>query len=317
MGSTIAPRGLIVDLVTPLHPDGAVDGPGWKTLLDRVAPRAQAVLLAGPHAGEGRHLTLGQKTELLDGAMVAVDGNVPLLVWVTHDTTIGTVETIQILQACVTRRKYAGAVFWIDTPLYHHSNRGLPAHFQELSTFLSHPVILYNDPALVGSLGRSLKRSNLRTAVLKELTSLEALAGLIFLGPLDRFHNYQKACRFRKSFRLYDGDEGMFLDHPSSGGVVSAGANLAPRAWQRVVRAALHEEADQQEYPDHQQQIWKWGGFLYRLKSTYEGHPSGTIKEVLWKTGILESPTCVVPPPDLQEAADRAAALLHRYGEYP
>jgi dihydrodipicolinate synthase/N-acetylneuraminate lyase len=174
---------------------------------------------------------------------------------------------------------------------------------------------LYNDPALVGSLGKPLKRSNIRTAVLKELSGLDALAGLIFLGSLERFHNYEKACRSREGFRIYDGDEGTFLDHPSAAGVLSAGANLAPRAWDQITRAALHLDAGPQEYPDHQQ-VWKWGTFLHQLKETYASHAAGVIKGVLWDMGILETPTCYSAPPHSEVATRQSAALLQRYGEF-
>ena len=106
----------------------------------------------------------------------------------------------------------------MDAPLYYHSNRGLPAHYQNLASLVHEPFILYNDPALVKTLPGTLKRRNIRTAVLKELSVLNAMVGLIFLGPLDRAYHYRKACRGRKRFRIYDGDETRFLDHPSMSG---------------------------------------------------------------------------------------------------
>jgi len=283
--------------------------------LDRVVPHAKAVLLASPQGGEGQHLSLSQKSDLLNKTMVAMGGRVPIFVWVTQDTTPATLETVRTLQGRVEKRSYEGPVYWVDTPLYHHSNRGLPNHYRKLCRTHGTRVIVHNDPTLVGSLGKSLKRNNIRTAILKELAGLESLAGLIFTGSLERFHNYQKACRFRDRFRIYDGDEETFLDHPSAAGVVSAGANLAPQAWQKVTRAALRLDADQQEYPDHQQQVWKWGEFLHQLRSTYAGRAAGVIKGVLWDMGILETPTCAYSVTD-SRASERAAALMQHYGEY-
>jgi len=61
-----SPRGLIVDLITPLKKSGDIDGLGLSRHLDGVLPYAQALLLASPHIGEGKGLGAEQREELLD-----------------------------------------------------------------------------------------------------------------------------------------------------------------------------------------------------------------------------------------------------------
>ena len=311
------PRGLIVDLITPLKHDRSIDGRGLGHLLDRLSPLVHAVFLAGPDTGEGKTLSLAQRLELLEKALVVVRGRIPILFWITQNTEEKTTETLLGLKKTLERRRYEGQVFWVDTPLYYHSNRGLPTLYRNLSSMVNEPFILHNAPEFIRGLAKPMKRSNIRTAILKELVSLKAIVGLIFLGSLDRAHNYQKACRSRARFRIYDGDETHFMDHPSMSGVVSSGANLAPGAWQKITESSLRITADQDNYPEYLHQVWDLGQYLRDLKGIYERAPVTIIKEVLADKGIIETPTCTFPTKDVEEPKRRARELMGRYGDPP
>jgi dihydrodipicolinate synthase/N-acetylneuraminate lyase len=176
------------------------------------------------------------------------------------------------------------------------------------------PFILYNDPELIRPLSRRFRRSNIRTHILKDLSSLENLTGLIFRGPLDRAHNYQRACRKRTDFRIYDGDERDFLDYPSMSGVTSVGANLAPRAWEKVTRSSLHLQGTSAVYPDSLRQMWKLGQHLRDLMDLYEQEPAAVVKGVLWKAGLIETPLCFSAKPDVGEEVDRVEEVLAAAG---
>ena len=138
-------------------------------------------------------------------------------------------SALRKLRKRLEKRAYDGPVYWIDSPLYYHSNRGLPLYYQDLSASVKEPFLLYNHPSLIKQVARPFKRSNISTGILKELAQIESIIGLIFFGSLDRSRNYQKAVRSRPAFRIYDGEEAHFLTHPSLSGVISVGANLAPR----------------------------------------------------------------------------------------
>lgn len=315
MQALVPPRGLIVDLITPLKHDRSIDGQGLGHLLDRLSPLAHAVFLASPDTGEGKNLSLAQRLELLEKALVVVRGRIPILFWITQEDEEKTTETLLGLKKTLERRRYEGQVFWVDTPLYYHSNRGLPALYRKLSSMVNKPFILHNAPEFIRSLAKPMKRSNIRTAILKELVSFKAIAGLIFLGSLDRSHNYQKACRSRARFRIYDGDETHFMDHPSMSGVVSSGANLAPEAWQKITESSLRITADQDNYPEYLQQVWDLGQYLRDLKGIYQRMPVTIIKEVLADKGIIETPTCIFPTKDVKESKQRAKELMDRFGD--
>lgn len=316
MADQTAPRGLIADLVTPLKSDGTIDGRGLGRLLDRAIPCVEAVFLASPHTGEGETLTPGQRSELVEKAIVVIRGRIPLMIWVTRETEEKTLDTILTLRKGLERQRYAGQVFWVDTPLYYHSNRGLPAYYQDLGSMVEDPIILHNDPEFIRGLARPLKRINIRTGILKELVLLKDIVGLIFSGALARADNYNRACRGQGRFRIYDGDETQFLEHPSMSGVVSVGANLAPRAWQKITRSSLQLTDDQKNYPDHLRQVWELGQYLRDLKDTYQQMPATIVKEVLSDMDIIETPLCTFPGKDVKESKGRLKELMATHGDY-
>jgi dihydrodipicolinate synthase/N-acetylneuraminate lyase len=311
-----SPRGLIVDLITPIKKSGDVDSRGLGRHLDAVLPYAQAILLASPHIGEGKGMDAGLREELLEKSLGFVKGRIPLLIWITQDTEEKTKETHIILKKRLARREYTGQAFWVDTPLYYHSNRGLPLYYRDMPTTESDSFLLYNDPELIKQTARTLKRSNIRTNILKELSGIRSIQGMIFLGSLDRARNYQKAVRARGDFRIYDGDESHFLTCPSLSGVVSMGANLAPRAWQKATSASLNLDGLQQSYPDHLQQIWELGRYLQDLREIYRKSPVPLMKQVLSDRGVIEEPACLVEEKKRGEEVDRLKALMVQQGDY-
>jgi len=312
-----SPRGLIIDLITPLDRKGGIDGRGLGKHLDRVLPRVQALLLASPHVGEGKNLSPTQRAELLEKALVVVRGRIPILVWISQGTVEETKETLLLLKKSAEARNYAGQIFWVDTPLCYHSNRGLPLHYQNISSMVKEPLLLHNDPELIKQLARPLKRANIRTSILKELAEIESIRGLIFVGPLDRARNYQKAVRSRTDFKIYDGDENHFLTHPSVSGVVSVGANLAPKAWEKVTSSSLNLANHHKEYPDHLQQIWEMGAYLRDLRDMYHETPVPLVKQILSDMGIIEAPTCTFDVEDMGEKTKVMKELMEGYGDYP
>lgn len=317
MAALNSPRGLILDLITPLKKNGGIDGRGLGRHLDRVLPHVQGLLLASPVTGEGIHLGAPHRGELLEKVLVVVRGQVPVLIWISQDSEEKTVETLQVLEESLETRKYEGEIFWVDTPLYYHSNRGLPFYYQNLLSATTRPILLYNDPELVKQLGRPFKRNNIRTGILKELTAQSEIKGLIFLGSLDRARNYHMAARTRTDFRIYDGEESHFLSHPSLSGVISAGANLAPGAWNKITLSSLNLGGRSREYPDHLQQIWETGTYLQNLLDIYRERPVTLIKQVLADMGLIEGTTAMGETTDPGEGPSRLRALMEAYGDYP
>ena len=77
------PQGLIVDLVTPLHPDLSLDEAGLGRLVDRVIPQADGILAGSPGVGEALELPAATRRRLLAAALTAVGGRAPLFLGIT------------------------------------------------------------------------------------------------------------------------------------------------------------------------------------------------------------------------------------------
>jgi dihydrodipicolinate synthase/N-acetylneuraminate lyase len=310
------PRGLIIDLITPLKEDGAIDGRGLGQLLDRVLPCVQAVLVASPYMGEGEHLNPPKREELFDKTLVVTRGRVPVMAWISGETADETRATLLLLEKRLRARNYTGQVHWVDTPLYYHSNRGLFDHYEDLIALTRSPLLIHNDPDLIRKRGRPFKRNNIRTSILKQIVDIEGIQGLIFLGDLRRAYNYQRAARHRSHFRLYDGDENHFLRYPSLSGIVSAGANLAPRVWQKVTDSSLHSRETPQDYPDSLQQMLEAGEYLQKLRDLYYAGPVPLIKRLLSAMGIIGSPTSMAETGGMESRVDELKKLMAHHGDF-
>lgn len=313
MDAPKSPKGLIIDLITPLDKVGGIDGRGLGKHLDLLISHAQALLLASPYAGEGQYLARELMEELLEKSLVVVQGRIPVLIWISGETEEKTRINLISLKKILVKRRYNGPIIWVDTPLFYHSNRGLYKFYRDISSITQHPIILHNDPELIRQLPKPLKRNNIRTRILKELILIDNLQGLIYAGPLERFYNYGRAIKWRRDFRLYDGDESRFLRHPSLSGVVSAGSNLVPRVWQKITSASLSMDNDKYKYPDSLKQVWEMGSFLEKIKNIYHKNAAPIIKQYLSDTGVIESPRSALEPDDIEGAVTRLKELMKQF----
>jgi len=313
MEANKSPKGLIVDLITPLNDKGGIDRQGLDSLLKEVLPYADAILLAGPRMGEGRGLDVRTKIDLLEKAAAFIQGNVPIFFWVSEDSAGETKKTLTLLEDLLDSWAYKGMVFWLDSPLLYHSNRGLYDHYEDLASNTGHPFVLYNDPGLIKVLGKPFKRCNIRTNILKDLSRIERIKALIFRGSLTRAHNYQKALNSRPDFRVYDGDETRFLEHPSLSGVVSIGANVAPRTWSQVTRASLGMLREDRQRPDYLEEIWGMGKLLKDLMQIYNRNPVWIIKRALFDLKVIGCPACTPVTEPLEEEDNLLAGFVSKH----
>jgi dihydrodipicolinate synthase/N-acetylneuraminate lyase len=168
--------------------------------------------------------------------------------------------------------------------------------------------VLHNDPGLIELLDRPLKRSNIRTSIVKELGVMEGITGLVFCGSLARVNNYQKSLSRSSDFRVYDGDETRFLEHPSMSGVVSVGANVAPGMWSTITRSSLGIRED--EDPGR---LFELGALLKDLLRIYRKNPGGIMKKALFDLKVIDSPACA---PKTEPLRDNAAPLVEFLSHY-
>jgi dihydrodipicolinate synthase/N-acetylneuraminate lyase len=302
------PKGLIVDLITPLSDTGRIDQGGLHNLLTRVLPHVDGIVLGSPRVGEGRTLELDCKVDLLEQVLASTDGAKPIFFWISGESSKGTKAILSALEDRLSTGEDKGNIFWLDSPLYYHSNRGLYEHYKELTSISRNPFVLYNDPGLIDLLDKPLKRPNIRTNILKKLGEIEGIRGLVFCGSLARVQNYQKSLRRRSDFRVYDGDEIRFLEHPSMSGIVSMGANVAPGTWATITRASLGVRGN--EDPSR---LFELGILLKDLLSIYGEDPVWIMKKALYDLKVIGSPACTHKTEPLQDSAAPLVEFLSHH----
>jgi dihydrodipicolinate synthase/N-acetylneuraminate lyase len=304
------PEGLIIEPVTPLTPAGELDVASLARLVERLTAVADGLLVGGPEAGEGLALPHEVRLALLAQSLTEVRGRVPVFFGITGSTPEETRELALAVPRVMKRQGYQGQVFLADLPLWYHSNRGLPQFYRGLLPEAGLPLILLNLPAMMHQRAFLFKHRNLRTQVVKKLTALPDIAGLIYQGEMRRFLNYHLAAVARPLFAFYEADEGRFLTRPGAWGVVSPGAQLHPEAWRQVTRACLHPEEVGEDFTARHQ-LWEESTRLVNLAGLYRPAPAPLLKAALAAQGILTSDatapgTPPAPPPQKQKLLDFA-----------
>jgi 4-hydroxy-tetrahydrodipicolinate synthase len=153
-------RGAITPLVTPFHPDGALD-------LESIAPLIEWQLEQGTHGisvggstGEPTSMTVEERIAVMRAAAAAIDGRVPFLPGTGSALMAETLE----LTAEAERLGASGAL--VVTPYYGRpQQQGLYDWYAQVaSAFPSFPLLVYNvpiraavdiTPATVGRLARA------------------------------------------------------------------------------------------------------------------------------------------------------------------
>ena len=277
------PKGLIVALITPLDEEGRVQRESLREMIGRALPYSDALMIGEGVIGEGLSLPNPVRLELLQGSAELVAGKKPLFLCPTAETAEETVSNLIALTKALKNYPGQDSLFWVDIPLWYHSNRKLPQFYQEWKEYTPYSILLHNHPMLIAKLNRSLKRTNIRTAVLKRLAENERIAGLIQAGDLQRTITYQRAVRARRDFRFYDGDERNFLNSPSVSGVISSGANLLPSEWSEVVTASLKISED----PARNLLLLKQSQKLRDLSRLLQKSPALSLKAAFHRLGWI------------------------------
>lgn len=304
MDTTVAPRGLICSLALVPNPDNTDVFLGLESLITRLQPAVAGLFLDpmfwSPDASQCGPVS----SSLLEEVIGMVVPGLPLWVRITGTSAEQTLHICRQLETVCRRLNYRGPLAWVDTPLFYHSNRGLPDHYRHLLADTEFSLIADNDPQLIRMIGDKAKRKNIRTAVMKKLAQEPRLVGLIHRGDLQRAMNYQRAVREHNNLLVYDGGESSFLQRPSASGVVSVGANLLPYEWRTVTLASLNLDDSHLEQGGRFRHLWESGQRVRTLLQYYDHAPARIIPAVLAAWGMIRQNGQPLTPED-QKALDQ------------
>lgn len=227
-------KGSIPALVTPMHPDGAVDYAAWDRLLDfHVAEGTDGVVVGGT-TGESPTLEPQEVADLVRRAKARVAGRLAVIAGSGTNSTAKSIELSRQLAA-------AGADGLLTVVPYYNrpTQDGLFRHFSAIADSVNVPVILYNVP------GRTA--CDLLPETVVRLSAHPRIAGIKeATGDLSRAEAILGQAT--KDFLLLSGDDPTAAELMKRGacGVISVTANVTPRAMHDMCAAAMagrHAEA--------------------------------------------------------------------------
>ncbi|WP_347270958.1 4-hydroxy-tetrahydrodipicolinate synthase [Rhizorhabdus histidinilytica] len=211
-------RGSYPPVITPFTADGAVDHATYEALVDfQIREGSHGIVVNGTSA-EPSVLTVAERKALLECAIRAAAGRVPVVA-ATGSQSFG--ETAELTEHAT--RAGADALL-IVTPYYiRPPQRGLVAYYEELGRRSDLPILMYHIPG--------------RAAVSVTIETLERIAESVphFVGMKHASSELalvtEALARFGPAFRIFVGLEELSFPMLAMGacGMVNAVSNVAPR----------------------------------------------------------------------------------------
>jgi 4-hydroxy-tetrahydrodipicolinate synthase len=223
-------QGSIVAIVTPMHPDGSLDMPGLRNLIDwHIAEGTDSIVIVGT-TGESPTVSVEEHCELIKVAVEHSAKRMPIIAGTGGNSTAEAIELTEYA-------KKVGAYASLQVVPYYNrpTQEGMYQHFRKIAEAVDLPVILYNVP------GRTVADMANET-----ILRLAQVAGIV--GVKDATGNIGRGCDLLrlapKSFAVYSGDDptAMALMLCGGKGNISVTANVAPRVMHELCKAAMSGE---------------------------------------------------------------------------
>ena len=220
-------KGSLVAIVTPMLPDGALDIPRLRTLIDfHIAQGTDGIVIVGT-TGESPTVDFDEHCLLIRTTVEQTAGRVPVIAGTGANCTREAIELTQ-------QAKEAGAdACLLVAPYYNRpTQEGLFQHFKAVAEAVDIPQILYNVP---GRTGCDLSNdTTLRLAAIQSIIGIKDATGGIERGT-------DLLRRAPADFAIYSGDDASALSLMLLGahGVISVTANAAPKLMHELCVAAF------------------------------------------------------------------------------
>ena len=228
-------QGSLTALITPMDEDGNIDFAAYKRLIAwQIAEGTSGIVPVGT-TGESPTLTHEEHKAVVEAAIEAAKGRVPVMAGAGSNSTAEAIELAKHAQ-----KAGAGAVL-VVTPYYNKpTQEGLYRHYKAIADAVTLPIFIYNIP------GRSVIDMSVET--MARLAQLPNIAGVKdATANLTRPLHTLRACG--PDFIQLSGEDHTVVSYLAAGGhgCISVTANVAPRlcsemhaAWVRGdVKAAM------------------------------------------------------------------------------
>lgn len=221
-------QGSIVAIVTPMHPDGSIDFPGLRQLIDwHIAEGTDGIVIVGT-TGESPTVSVDEHCELIRVAVEHTAGRIPVIAGTGGNSTAEAIELTHYA-------KKIGADASLQVVPYYNrpTQEGMYQHFKKIAEAVDLPVILYNVP------GRTV--ADMHNATILRLAQLPGIIGVKdATGNIGRGTDLLR--QIPSSFAVFSGDDvtAMALMLCGARGNISVTANVAPRAMHELCMAAIN-----------------------------------------------------------------------------
>lgn len=236
MTGVTAPRpgGIVVPLATPLRPDGRLNEPVLRDLVDALVPDLDGLFALGS-SGELAWLPDDVALRVARLAVEQVAGRIPVYIGVSETSTARTLDR-------AARFADVGADYLVvTTPIYYPvvSEPRLVDHFAAVADRAPAPIVLYNIP--------SHTHCRLTPAVVEALADHPRIAGI--KDSTGDWAAFDRILALRSdTFRVLQGHERLAAVSLWAGadGLITSVANVAPRLLQALT-ASIREDARRSE----------------------------------------------------------------------
>ena len=220
-------KGSLVALITPMNQDGSINYEQLHDLIDWHIENGTDGIVAVGTTGESATLPVEEHLAVIEATVKHVNKRVPVIAGTGANNTV---EAIALSKAA----EQAGADYTLSVVPYYNkpSQEGIYQHFKAIAEATSIPMVIYNVP------GRTVvSMSNdtiLRLAEISNIVGVKEASGNI--GK-----NIELINSVPEGFVVLSGDDPTGLPFMLCGGhgVVTVAANVAPKLFADMCRAAL------------------------------------------------------------------------------
>ncbi|KZC84541.1 dihydrodipicolinate synthase [Neisseria flavescens] len=220
-------KGSLVALITPMNQDGSINYEQLHDLIDWHIENGTDGIVAVGTTGESATLPVEEHLAVIEATVKHVNKRVPVIAGTGANNTV---EAIALSKAA----EKAGADYTLSVVPYYNkpSQEGIYQHFKAIAEATSIPMVIYNVP------GRTVvSMSNdtiLRLAEIPNIVGVKEASGNIG-------NNIELINSVPEGFAVFSGDDPTGLPFMLCGGhgVVTVAANVAPKLFADMCRAAL------------------------------------------------------------------------------
>ena len=215
-------------LVTPFFPDGSLDEPSLRTLVESQVAAGVSILIPCGTTGEASTLTEAETHRVIEITVEASAGRAPVFAGCTHNSTAQAVLNAKRIASIPNLTGLLTA-----NPYYNRPNQeGQFQHFRAIAEAIDLPVILYNIPGRTAT--NLLPETVLRLAEVRNIVAVKESSGV--MSQITELLTHAPA-----DFSVLAGDDALALPVIALGGtgLISVASNAIPGAMSQMIAAAL------------------------------------------------------------------------------